>query len=83
MSIWISKSHAGGRVATGRACHAGEVKGDDPDKKGYSATPGWGLSVVLTLHRVKFLTAENFLRFAGREILTLKEAKVDDEVYRR
>jgi hypothetical protein len=64
----IPKSHAGGRVATGRACQAGEVKCDDPDEKGYSATPGWELSVVLTLHCVKFLTAENFLtRFAGRK----------------
>jgi hypothetical protein len=80
----ISKSHAGGRVATGRACHAGEVKCDDPDEKGFSATPGWGLSVVLTLHRVKFLTVENLLTIsAGRELLTVKEAKVDDEVYRQ
>jgi len=31
--------------ATGRASHAGQVKGDDPDKKG---PPGWGLGVRLT-----------------------------------
>jgi hypothetical protein len=30
-------------VATGRASHAGQVKGDDPNKKGYPAPPGWGL----------------------------------------
>jgi hypothetical protein len=34
--------------ATGRASHAREVKGDDPDKKGYPGTPGWGFGVRLT-----------------------------------
>ena len=27
------ESNAGGSVATGRGSHAGQVKGDDPDKK--------------------------------------------------
>jgi hypothetical protein len=31
--------------ATGRARH---VKGDDPDKKGYTGPPGWGLGERLT-----------------------------------
>jgi len=34
--------------ATGRASHASQVKGDDPDKKGYPGPPRWGLSVGLT-----------------------------------
>jgi hypothetical protein len=34
--------------ATGRASHARQVKGDDPDKKGYPGSPGWGLGVRLT-----------------------------------
>jgi hypothetical protein len=34
--------------ATGRASHARQVKGDDPDKKGYAGPPGWGLGVRLT-----------------------------------
>jgi hypothetical protein len=34
--------------ATGRASHARQVKGDDPDKKGYSGPPGWRLGVRLT-----------------------------------
>ena len=34
--------------ATGRATHARQVKGDDPDKKGYPGPPGWGLDMRLT-----------------------------------
>jgi hypothetical protein len=31
------ESYAGGSVAAGRVYHAGQVKGDDPDKKAYPA----------------------------------------------
>jgi len=34
--------------ATGRVSHARQVKGDDPDKKGYPGPPGWGFGVGLT-----------------------------------
>jgi hypothetical protein len=34
--------------ATGRAFHARQVKGDDPDKKGHPGPPGWGVGVGLT-----------------------------------
>ena len=34
--------------ATGMASHIREVKGDDPDKKGHSSPPDWGLGVGLT-----------------------------------
>jgi len=42
--------------ATGRASHAIQVKGDDPNKKGYPGPPGWGLGVKLTtpLHKTKY-----------------------------
>jgi hypothetical protein len=33
------ESYAGGSVATGRASHARQVKGDDPDKKAYPGPP--------------------------------------------
>jgi len=33
-------SYAGGSVAAGRASHAGQVEGDDPDIKGYSSPTG-------------------------------------------
>jgi len=42
------ESSAGSSVATGRASHARQVKGDDPDKKGYTGPPGWGLGMGLT-----------------------------------
>jgi hypothetical protein len=34
--------------ATGRASHARQIKGDDPDKKGYPGPPGWGFGMGLT-----------------------------------
>jgi hypothetical protein len=48
--VWSNdpESYTGGSVATGRASHAGRVKGDSPDKKGYPGPPGWGLGVGLT-----------------------------------
>ena len=35
------ESYAGGSDATGMASCAREVKGDDPDKKGYPGPPRW------------------------------------------
>jgi len=34
--------------ATDRASYARQVKGDDPDKKGYPGPAGWGFGVGLT-----------------------------------
>jgi len=42
--------------ATGRASHARQVKGDDPDEKGYPDPPGWGLGVGLTTPHRKIST---------------------------
>jgi hypothetical protein len=41
--------------ATGRASHARQVKGDDPDKKGYTGPPRWGFGVGLTTPHSKKL----------------------------
>ena len=43
--VWSNdpESCAGGSDATGMASHARQVKGDDPDKKGYPGPPGWGI----------------------------------------
>jgi len=39
--------------ATGRASRIRQVKGDDPDKKGYPDPPSWVLGVRLQPHPVK------------------------------
>jgi hypothetical protein len=46
---WSSdpESYASGSIAAGRVPHARQVRGDDPDKKGYPAPPGWGLGMGL------------------------------------
>ena len=43
--VWSNdpKSYAGSSGAIGRASHARQVKGDDPNKKGYTGPLGWGL----------------------------------------
>jgi hypothetical protein len=41
--------------ATGRASDARQVKGDDPDKKGYPGPPRWGYGVGLTTPHSKKL----------------------------
>jgi hypothetical protein len=43
-----------GSGATGMASCARQVKGDDPDKKGYPGPPGWGLCVRQTVSPHKF-----------------------------
>jgi uncharacterized membrane protein len=48
VAVWLvwsndPESYASGRVATGRASHAGEVESDDSYKKGYPGPLGWGL----------------------------------------
>jgi hypothetical protein len=39
----VPESYADGSVATGMTSRARQVKGDDPDKKGYPGPPGWWL----------------------------------------
>jgi hypothetical protein len=41
--------------ATDRASHARQVKGDDPDKKGYPGPTGWGFGVGRTTPHSKKL----------------------------
>jgi len=53
------ESYAGGSIATGRATHAGQVKGEHPDKERYPGPPGWGLGVLLaTAPRKKSIAAK-------------------------
>jgi hypothetical protein len=48
--------------ATGRASHARQVKGDDPDKNGYPGPPGWGFGVRLTTPPRKKMLLRNLKR---------------------
>jgi hypothetical protein len=41
--------------ATGRASHARQAKGDNPDKKGYPGLPGWEFGMGLTTPHSKKL----------------------------
>jgi hypothetical protein len=60
--------------ATGRASHAGQVKGNDPDKKGYTGPPGWGFGVRLkTPHSKRYL----FLRTLTKGISWKNLMKMD------
>jgi hypothetical protein len=53
------KSYAGGSVWYWWASHARQVKGDDPDKKGYPGPPGLGFGVGLTTpHSKKLIVME-------------------------
>jgi hypothetical protein len=47
------KSYAGGSVATVKASHAGQVKSDDPAKKGYPGPKSWRLDVRLATSPIK------------------------------
>ena len=43
------ESRPGGSDTARMVSRARQVKGDDPDKKGYSGPPGWGLGMRLTV----------------------------------
>jgi hypothetical protein len=53
------KSYAGGSVCYLWASHARQVKGDDPDKKGYPGPPGWWFGVgEATPHSKKLIVTK-------------------------
>jgi hypothetical protein len=56
--------------ATGRAPHARQVKGDDPDKKGYPGPPGCGFGVRLTTAYSKNLLLRKSKK--GKSFIDLK-----------
>jgi hypothetical protein len=67
------ESYAGGSVAAGRVSHAGQVEGDDSDKKGYPGPPVGGWAWGWWPHPIKTLTVEKLSTIAGTIV---KEAKV-------
>jgi hypothetical protein len=52
----IPRAMLAAAYASGRASHARQVKGDDPDKKDYPGPQGWGFAVGLTTPHSKKLT---------------------------
>ena len=48
------------------ASHARQVKGDDPDKKGYPGPPGCGLGVRLTISPRKTLICRETSKIGNR-----------------
>jgi hypothetical protein len=61
--------------ATGRVSHARQVKGDDPDEKGYPGPPGWGLGVRLTSPPHKKI----LLRDLKRRPSPTQDCRADDD----
>jgi len=59
---WSSdrESNPGGNIATGRALHVGQVKGENPNKKGIHRSSGWGLGVVLNPNHKKYVLLKGF-----------------------
>jgi len=52
----LVRSHDPDIYADGRASNARQVKGDDPDKKGYPRPPGWGFGMgLITPHSKKLI----------------------------
>jgi hypothetical protein len=66
--------------ATGRAFHASQVKGDDPDKKGYPGPPDWGLGVRLTTPPRKKVLLRN-LNWRPRPTQGCKANDDDDDAF--
>jgi len=62
--------------ATSRASHARQVKGDDPDKKGYPGSPGWRLGVRLTTSPCK---KKILLRNLKRRPRPTRGCRADDD----
>jgi len=68
--------------ATGRASHARQVKGDDPDEKGYPGPPGWGLDMRLTTSPCKKkILLRNLKRRPTPTLDCRADDNDDDDIY--
>jgi hypothetical protein len=62
------ESYVSASVATGRASHARQIKGDGPDRKGYLGPLSWRMSVALTSSPRKTHLLLNFNQSLGMGI---------------
>jgi hypothetical protein len=64
--VWSNhpESYSSSSLSADRASHAGEEKGDDPEKKGYHAPPGWGMRLT-TSPQYKILLLRSLIMDAG------------------
>jgi hypothetical protein len=60
---------------TGRASHVRQVKGDDPDKRGYPGPTGWGFGMGLTTPHNKILLLRKSSKEKGWIDLTVMDGK--------
>jgi len=65
--VGLGRSHdpescAVGSVTGGRAPSRQTVNGDDPDKKGYPGSPGWGFGLVLRIPPHKKCCVDKLLK---------------------
>jgi hypothetical protein len=59
--------------ATGRASHTRQVKGDNPDKKGYPGLPGWVFGMGLTTpHSKKLIVTKVEQRKSWMDLMMLE-----------
>jgi hypothetical protein len=69
--------------ATGMASHVRQVKGDDPDKKGYHGSPGWGFGVGLTPPHSKKLIVRKVEQRKSWMDLTMTDRKKWKDLFRQ
>jgi len=63
------------------AYHARQVKGDDPDKKGYPGSPGWGVfGVRLTTPSNKNLFCEEASKTGSRKEKKRRRPRVNNDL---
>jgi len=70
----------GGNITTGKSSYIRQVKGDDPDKKGYPHHTGWGLCMGLTIPPQKNMFCWKTIKSGNQNLRTiLKEEEEEEE----
>jgi hypothetical protein len=80
--VWSNDQEicAGSSITIGRACHAKQVKGDDPNKKGHSGPPGGGSVWSCQPTPLKIYCFEALRKKETGWRTSVKEAKVHERL---